>query len=83
MKDDIKVWIQFFFDDGTVSEGKRIPAYYLDEGYEKMLEGVTISMVRDLNRTRGHRMIWGAGNLRSQSIGLYEDEVSKTWALES
>lgn len=83
MSDEIKVWIQFFFDDGTVSQGKRIPAYFLDEGYEEVLQKVTILMVRELNRTRGHRMIWGAGNLLSESIDLSSVEESETLASES
>lgn len=83
MNDEIKVWIQFFFDDGTVSQGKRIPACYLDEGYETMLESITFQMVRDLNRTKGFRLIWGAGNMKFNPISLYPGEESETLASES
>lgn len=83
MIDEVKVWIQFFYDDGTVSQGKRIPAYYLDEGYEIMLERITKEMMKDLNRTRGHRLIWGAGNIEFQPICLCEEPESETLASES
>ena len=83
MNNDVKVWIQFFYEDGTVSEGKRIPAYYLDEGYEEMLWKVTLTMMKDLNRTTGYRLIWGAGNMCGQSIDLSEELESETLASES
>lgn len=81
MNDDVKIWIQFFYEDGTVSQGKRIPACYLDEGYESMLEKVTLTMMKDLNRTTGFRLIWGAGNVQFKAISLSEE--SETSVSES
>jgi hypothetical protein len=81
MNDDVKIWIQFFYEDGTVSEGKRIPAYWLDEGYENMLNNVTNNMMKALNRTSGFRLIWGAGNIQFSPI--YHSEESDSSVSES
>lgn len=62
--DDVKVWIQCFFDDGSVSEGKRIPAAYLDEDKSKKLASTIWTMISYLNRVHGYALVWGAGNVK-------------------
>ncbi len=59
----IKVWAQMFFDDGSVSQGKRIPAEWLDPQYAFKLKEIAESFLRDLNREEGWMLIWGAGNI--------------------
>ena len=61
--DGIKVWAQMFFDDGTVTRGIRMPAEWLDEGYEQQVARVAETLLQDLNRDEGWLLIWGAGNM--------------------
>jgi hypothetical protein len=64
----INVWIQLFFDDGSVSEGKRIPTEVADDP-EKAGE-VAKKLLKGLNRQEGFALIWGAGE-----IGFYKISV--------
>lgn len=60
---EIKIWAQMFWEDGTVSQGRRIPAEWLDDpkltNICKMAEGI----LDDLNRVEGYLLLWGAGNI--------------------
>jgi len=58
---DIKVWAQMFFDDGSVSQGIRIAPETLDD--DRLIEETAISLAGDLNRTEGLILIWGAGSI--------------------
>lgn len=70
--EEIKVWAQMFFKDGSVSQGQRIPAQWLDEGFEEQIEIVANDILDDLNRETGYLLIWGAGNLEMYLIGEEE-----------
>lgn len=59
----IKIWAQMFFEDGSVTQGIRIPAEWLDEGYEHRILAVAKSFLHDLNREEGWLLLWGAGNM--------------------
>ena len=59
----IKVWAQMFFEDGSISRGIRIPAEWLDEGYQEQISEVAQILLQDLNREEGWLLIWGAGNM--------------------
>ena len=58
---DIKVWAQMFFDDGSVSQGIRVAVETLDD--DRLIEETAISLAGDLNRTEGLILIWGAGEM--------------------
>lgn len=61
---EILVWAQMFFEDGSVSEGKRVlSGIYDDEQYMKNTAG---SILKDLNRTEGYLVVWGAGDIKSR-----------------
>ena len=60
---EIKIWAQMFFEDGTVSQGIRIPAEYLDKGYEELLEKTIQKLLGDMGREEGWFLLWGAGNM--------------------
>jgi len=68
MMQEIQVWAQMFFDDGSVSEGKRIDAEkaedinYIEEIAKKFLKG--------LNRNEGFLLVWGAGSINYYSIAI-------------
>lgn len=65
MKNDdftIKVWAQMFFDDGSVSEGRRIPASVLEDEMGEIKQ-TAVKLLQSLNRMEGLLLIWGAGNI--------------------
>lgn len=73
---DIKVWAQMFFDDGSVSQGIRIPVETLDD--DRLIEETGQTLLDGLNREEGLLLIWGAG-----SIGAWEITSSKSSQPES
>ncbi len=60
---EIKMWAQMFFDDGTVTQGMRIPAEWLDEQYGYALDEVAQTLLDSTNRAEGWMLLWGAGNM--------------------
>lgn len=60
---EIKVWMQLFFEDGSVSQGMRVPAEWLDDPKWKDILRVTKSLLEDVNRDEGWLLVWGAGNM--------------------
>lgn len=63
MDTDIKVWAQMFFDDGSVSQGIRIPAEWLDDECKHKIEEVVGLLLNSVNRDEGWLLLWGAGNM--------------------
>lgn len=59
---DIKVWAQMFFDDGSVTEGIRILADTYDNPSEGMKE-IAIKLLKSVNRNEGLLLVWGAGEI--------------------
>ena len=59
----IKIWAQMFFDDGSLTQGVRIPAQWLDEEYTWQIEGTAKMLLDSVNRQEGWLLIWGAGNM--------------------
>jgi hypothetical protein len=62
---EIKVWAQMFFEDGSVSEGKRYPEEVLDDQTGDLRQ-IAIKFLSDLNRTEGLLLVWGAGEIFSR-----------------
>ncbi len=52
-----------FFEDGSVTQGIRIPAECLDEGMEWKIDEVAQLLLNDANRVDGWLLLWGAGNM--------------------
>jgi len=59
---DIQVWAQMFFDDGSVSQGVRINADIYDS--KERMEDICTQILKSLNRDEGLIVIWGAGDIR-------------------
>ena len=74
---DIKIWAQMFFEDGSVTQGLRIPAQWLDEGYAQFLDQVADRLLVSVNRQEGWLLLWGAGNM---SLRHYPTSFSKALA---
>ena len=77
---DIQIWAQMFFDDGTVTRGIRIPAEWLDEQYAYALDEVAQRLLDDTHRQDGYLLLWGAGNM---VFNHYPTSFSHRKALES
>lgn len=65
MKQDhvIKIWAQMFFEDGSLTQGIRVPAEWLDEQYEWKIGHVADMLMKSVNRDEGWLLLWGAGNI--------------------
>lgn len=60
---EVKIWAQMFFDDGSVTEGVRIPAEFLEEQYAWKIQEVADMLLKFVNREEGSLLLWGAGNM--------------------
>lgn len=67
MNYEIKIWAQMFFDDGSVSQGVRISAEFLEEQYAWKIQEVADMLFKSVNREHGWLLLWGAGNMVFQS----------------
>lgn len=76
---EIKIWAQMFFEDGSVTEGKRIPAETLDD--IKNIATIGNSFLESTNRTEGFLLLWGAGSICAYNI-TSPSEASDSLALE-
>lgn len=61
LNDHIQVWAQMFFEDGSVTEGKRFPSDLTDN--PKYLKGIAYNFLKDTHREEGVLMIWGDGKM--------------------
>lgn len=61
--EEIKIWAQMFFDDGSVTQGVRIPAEWLDEQFHGQIQVVADNLLSSVNREDGWLLMWGAGNM--------------------
>ncbi len=68
--EDIKVWAQMFFEDGSVTQGIRIPAEWLEEGLEFKIKEVAYKLLNSVNRQDGYMLIWGAGNMVFDRVSI-------------
>lgn len=76
MLESIKIWAQMFFDDGSVSQGIRIPVETLDD--DRIIESVGNKFLMDLRREEGLLLMWGAG-----VIDVWEFESDSTTSISS
>jgi hypothetical protein len=77
----IQVWTQFFFDDGSVSQGLRVSADIYDD--HRILNEVIEKLLRSVNRTEGFLVIWGAGEIQFGRYSISSSEESDSSASES
>jgi len=73
---DIKVWAQMFFDDGSVSEGVRISHVIFDD--QMFVNEIALKLLNSLNRDLGLLLIWGAGEIK-----IYECDLTACLSEES
>ncbi len=58
---EIKIWAQMFFDDGSVTQGVRIPFETVDDDRE--IDQLAGDLLDSVNREEGAMCIWGGGYL--------------------
>jgi hypothetical protein len=67
--EDVKVWAQMFFDDGSVTQGKYIHrGIYYNENNIKTLAR---EFLEDTCRKEGVLFIWGAGTIYAKRVDLF------------
>lgn len=64
MNHEIYIWSQMFFDDGSVTQGLRIKAEWLEPENYKYIDEVAEMLLKSANRQEGWLLLWGAGNIR-------------------
>ena len=69
MTEEVKVWAQMFFDDGSVTQGKYIPRSVYDNK-EQIIE-IAKDFLRDTSRKEGVLFIWGAGRVYARGVELF------------
>lgn len=69
---ELYIWAQMFFDDGSVTEGKRVlDTAFQDKDY---MRDIAETLLKSVNRTEGFLLVWGAGDIR----GSYCDFTSSS-----
>lgn len=79
MIDELKVWAQMFFDDGSVTQGHYVSAImFQEQGY---IDLIAKDLLDDTKRKEGVLLIWGAGQVFGKKVklvtaksGLYKGE---------
>lgn len=61
MADEVKVWAQMFFDDGSVTRGRYIPRGIYDE--PEGAAALAREFLQETSREAGVLFIWGAGRV--------------------
>lgn len=70
---EIKIWAQMFFKDGSVTQGVRVDANILDDDRE--IEVVAHNLLQSVNRDEGFLLLWGAGELRGMDVTSSSEEL--------
>jgi hypothetical protein len=78
--EEIKIWAQMFFEDGSVTQGIRILAECLEEEYAWKIDEVADLLMKSVNRDEGWLLLWGAGNM---VFNHYPTSFSRKHPLES
>ncbi len=68
MTEEVKVWAQMFFDDGSVTQGKYISKDIYDD--ELAIKIHAESFLTDTHREEGVLFIWGAGRVYAKKCKL-------------
>lgn len=68
MTEDVKVWTQMFFDDGSVTQGKYIARNIYD--HENMIKSLAEEFLNETQREEGILFIWGAGRVYAKKCKL-------------
>lgn len=76
--DEIKIWAQMFFEDGSVTQGIRINAEWLDDHNAYMIDNVVERLLKSVNREEGWLLLWGAGNIQFKHYPTSFSKESKT-----
>lgn len=69
MTEEVKVWAQMFFDDGSVTQGKYISRTVFDE--QEYIENLAREFLEDTCRKEGVIFIWGAGRVYAKKAELF------------
>lgn len=68
MTEEVKVWVQMFFEDGSVTQAKYVSADVYDN--EEKIKMFAKSFLLDTHRQEGVLFIWGAGRVYAKKCEL-------------
>jgi len=68
MTEEVKVWAQMFFDDGSVTQGKYISRTIFD--HPEDIITLCRLFLDETNRREGVIFIWGAGRVYAKKVEL-------------
>jgi hypothetical protein len=66
--EEVKVWSQMFFDDGSVTPGKYISRAVFED--QKFIDRLVIDFLKSTGRLEGVIFIWGAGRVYAKKANL-------------
>lgn len=69
MTEEVKVWTQMFFDDGSVTQGKYIARNVYDK--EEYIKRIATGFLEETQRQEGVLFIWGAGRVYAKKCKLF------------
>ena len=78
---EVGVWAQVFFDDGSVSEGKRISDLVFTDDH--IMEAIGRRLLESTNRKDGFLVVWGAGQIRYGRISIFTSSSEESGSLAS
>ncbi len=79
MTEEVKVWAQMFFGDGSVTQGAYISRTIFDD--EDEINQMALRFLHDTNRKEGVLFIWGAGRVYGRKCKLLSLKGSETLRL--
>lgn len=79
LDEEVKVWTQMFFDDGTVTQGKYISRYVFDD--QHAINREILTFLEETGRKKGVIFIWGAGRVYARKCELLLLKGSETLRL--
>jgi hypothetical protein len=68
MTEEVKVWAQMFFDDGSVTQGQYISRDIFDK--QEYIDRLALGFLKETNRKEGVIFIWGAGRVYAKKAEL-------------
>lgn len=65
----MNVWAQMFFEDGSVTQGIRVPADVFDDEMGELRQ-IAVKLLDGVRRQEGLLLVWGAGEIFSRYYDL-------------
>lgn len=71
--DEMLVWGQMFFEDGSITEGKHFPISIYDSRRER--QHIARTFLENTHRKNGVLLLWGCGRVMSRKCVINKDDL--------